>query len=115
MDVIFYGMDHVLMFLVMLLCVYPFYYVFIYSLSTPSDAQKGITFFPRGLTLSNYAQVFRLSGIPSALLISCMRTLIGTVITILCCSLFSVCVSGHKGKDVRKENHLSDGSNHHGF
>ncbi|WP_320912905.1 carbohydrate ABC transporter permease [Eisenbergiella porci] len=69
MDVIFYGMDHVLMFLVMLLCVYPFYYVFIYSLSTPSDAQKGITFFPRGLTLSNYAQVFRLSGIPSALLI----------------------------------------------
>ena len=81
MDVIFYGMDHVLMFLVMLLCVYPFYYVFIYSLSTPSDAQKGIAFFPRGLTLSNYAQVFRLSGIPSALLISCMRTLIGTVIT----------------------------------
>ena len=96
MDVIFYGMDHVLMFLVMLLCVYPFYYVFIYSLSTPSDAQKGITFFPRGLTLSNYAQVFRLSGIPSALLISCMRTLIGTVITILCCSLFAYLVTKEK-------------------
>lgn len=96
MDVIFYGMDHVLMFLVMLLRVYPFYYVFIYSLSTPSDAQKGITFFPRGLTLSNYAQVFRLSGIPSALLISCMRTLIGTVITILCCSLFAYLVTKEK-------------------
>lgn len=96
MDVIFYGMDHVLMFLVMLLCVYPFYYVFIYSLSAPSDAQKGITFFPRGLTLSNYAQVFRLSGIPSALLISCMRTLIGTVITILCCSLFAYLVTKEK-------------------
>ena len=106
MDVIFYGMDHVLMFLVMLLCVYPFYYVFIYSLSTPSDAQKGITFFPRGLTLSNYAQVFRLSGIPSE---DINRDGYHDSV------LFSVCVSGHKGKDVRKENHLSDGSNHHVF
>ena len=42
-DVIFYVVDHIVMFLVMLLCVYPFYYVFIYSISTPSAAQKGIS------------------------------------------------------------------------
>ena len=95
-DVIFYVVDHIVMFLVMLLCVYPFYYVFIYSISTPSAAQKGITFFPREFTLSNFAQVFRLAGIPNALLISCMRTLIGTVITIMCCSLFAYLVTKEK-------------------
>lgn len=95
-DVIFYVVDHIVMFLVMLLCVYPSYYVFIYSISTPSAAQKGITFFPREFTLSNFAQVFRLAGIPNALLISCMRTLIGTVITIMCCSLFAYLVTKEK-------------------
>lgn len=95
-DMIFYGVDHILMFLVMLVCVYPFYYVFIYSISTPSAAQKGITFLPKALTLSNYTQVFRLQGIPNAMLVSFMRTLIGTSITIVCCSLFAYLVTKEK-------------------
>ncbi len=112
-DVIFYVVDHIVMFLVMLLCVYPFYYVFIYSISTPSAAQKGITFFPREFTLSNFAQVFRLAGIPNALLISCMRTLIGTVITIMCCSLFAYLVT--KEKNVWEENNIPNGGSDHVF
>ena len=92
-DIVFYAFTFFLMILMMFLCLYPFYYVFIYSISDPSAAQKGLTFLPREVTLSNYAQVFRLEGISGALIVSVLRTVVGTSLTILCCSFFAYLVT----------------------
>lgn len=92
-DIIFYMITYLIMVCIMFLCIYPFYYVFIYSISAPSAAQRGLTFFPREVTLSNYVQVFQLEGIFGSLVISVLRTLIGTTLTIMCCSFFAYLVS----------------------
>ena len=34
--------------LFMLLCIYPFYYVIIYSISDPNQASSGLLFLPKG-------------------------------------------------------------------
>lgn len=95
-DMIFNGITYLVMVFIMFLCIYPFYYVFIYSISDPSAAQTGLTILPKQLTLSNYIQVFRLEGIFGALVISILRTVIGTALTIVCCSFFAYLVTKEK-------------------
>lgn len=79
--------------LAFIVCIYPFYYIFLHSVSDPMEAQKGLTLLPRGLTADNYIRVFRLEGIAQAALVSVLRTVIGTVLTVLCCSLFAYIVT----------------------
>lgn len=72
-----------------LICVYPFYYVFIYSISDPGEAARGITFLPRGFSLVNYETIFELNDIGNAFLVSVARTVLGTAITVVCCTFFA--------------------------
>lgn len=72
-----------------LMCIYPIYYVFIYSISDPMQAMTGVTFYPKGFSLEGYKAVFQLDAIASSAVISVARTLIGTVGTVLCCALFA--------------------------
>jgi len=90
---IFSGFNYVFLALFMLICLYPFYYVFIYSISDPSLAQKGITVLPAGFTLSNYIKVFSLQGIPNAALISVARTVLGNLLTVMCSAFFAYLVT----------------------
>ncbi|HBP38551.1 MAG TPA: ABC transporter permease [Clostridiales bacterium] len=75
------------------LCLYPFYYMLIYSFSDPLESLKGIGFLPRHFTLSNYAKVFQLQSIPQAALISIFRTAVGSLATLICSSFFAYLVS----------------------
>lgn len=75
-----------------LLCLYPFYYMLIYSVSEPDEAY-GITLLPAGLSLANYKEVFQIPDIGRAAIISILRTVIGTSITVLCCSFFGYLVT----------------------
>ncbi|MDD6032438.1 MAG: carbohydrate ABC transporter permease [Oscillospiraceae bacterium] len=69
-----------------LLCIYPFWYVICYSLSIPERAtNEGVSFWPVGFTLTNFQQVFALNGLFHALLISVLRTVIGTLCTVVTC------------------------------
>lgn len=92
-DRAFNGINYTLLILFSLLCIYPFYYVFIYSISIPSEAQRGIYLLPAGFTWANYEMVFRLNDIAQAFFISVSRTVIGTAITIICSSFFSYLVA----------------------
>ena len=69
-----------------LCCVYPFYYMFIYSISDTTEVMKGVSFWPRGFTLYNYQEVFKLSGIANAFLMSVLRVLVGTTFTVFACA-----------------------------
>jgi len=72
-----------------LLCLYPFYYILVYSLSDPRTASSGLLLFPKDITLFNYIQILQVKEIYSATFISVLRTVIGTIITVFCSSIFA--------------------------
>lgn len=80
----------------MIVCIYPFYYVLIYSISDPAQAAKGIFLLPKGFNLDTYKGIIKLNDIPGAYMISILRTLLGTGITILCSSFFAYLVTNPK-------------------
>jgi len=67
-----------------LMCVLPFYYLFINTISDNDLVKRGlIKLIPKGFHLNNYAQVFKLRGLGQAALVSVSRTFIGTFLTVL--------------------------------
>lgn len=79
--------------IIVLICVYPFYYIFIYSISDPSEVVKGIFLFPAGLSFSNYKDVFEIAGLFSAFGVSVLRTVLGTALTVFSCALYAYLVT----------------------
>jgi len=90
---VFDSLNYIILTLLLILTVYPFYYIFIYSISDAVLAQKGIVFLPAGFSLKTYIGVFKLRGIPNAALVSLLRTLIGTVLTVGCSAFFAYLVT----------------------
>lgn len=88
-DVAFQTVNYMILILFMLICLYPFYYIFIYSISDSTQAMTGITFFPKGFSLISYSKVFVIDGILNASFISVSRTVLGTALTTIVCSLFA--------------------------
>jgi len=65
-------------------CVYPFYYILINSVSANDLSERGkVLIYPLGFHLKNYAQVMKINGLLSAFKISILRTLIGTCLTVV--------------------------------
>jgi ABC-type glycerol-3-phosphate transport system permease component len=79
--------------LLLMICIYPIYYIFIYSISNPTEAEKGVYLIPAGFTLKNYIRVMALPGIGSSAVLSILRTVVGTVVTVFCCSLLGYLMS----------------------
>jgi putative aldouronate transport system permease protein len=70
--------------LALFLCVYPLWYVFVQSLSDGSGAVDAVL-WPVNFTLSNYEKVMAIPEIFHAFVISILRTVIGTLLTMLAC------------------------------
>lgn len=68
------------------ICIYPFWYMFIYAISDPAKVSTGVYFLPNGVSLYNFQKVFQLKGIVSAFFMSVLRTVVGTVLTVFACS-----------------------------
>lgn len=85
--------NYLILTLFLLICIYPFYYIFIFSLSDPYEVQKGITLSPAGFTLNNYKFVLGLTKIGNAAIVSTVRTILGTLVNVLCCTFFAFLVS----------------------
>ena len=83
-DILFNIVNYGFFGLFTLLCVYPFYYLIINSISANDLSANGmINFLPRQIHFQNYIEVMKLSGIKTAALISVARTVIGTTCTVL--------------------------------
>ena len=66
------------------ICVFPFYYIFINTISDNSMAAAGkILFYPMGIHFGNYLEVIKLKGVGLAALVSLTRTVLGTLLTLL--------------------------------
>ena len=88
-EIVFNIINYLIFTIILFICIYPFYYLLIYSLSDPTQAQKGVFLIPAGFTLRSYITVFNLNGIGHAAMISVFRTVIGTGVTVFCCSFFA--------------------------
>ena len=68
----------------MILCVFPFYYIFINTISNNELVAHGkILFVPQEIQFQNYMEVFKLRGLGRAAFISVARTVLGTLLTLL--------------------------------
>ena len=65
-------------------CAYPFYYIFINTISANNLSERGkIIFWPKEIHFTNYQNVMKISGLFQAMKVSVARTVIGTIVTVV--------------------------------
>ena len=93
-DIIFNIINYTIFISFTLLCIFPFYYLFINTISDNEMVSRGaINFFPRGLHFDNYKSLLNVSDIYNALLVSIGRTLLGTAVMVLASGLVGYLVT----------------------
>lgn len=80
---VFNAINYTVFIIYTVICIFPFYYLFINTISSNELTGLGlITFYPKGIHFSNYVQVLKLKGLTNAALVSLGRTVIGTSMTV---------------------------------
>ncbi|GAB2698944.1 carbohydrate ABC transporter permease [Paenibacillus thermoaerophilus] len=93
-DRVFETVNITLMVLLMVVTLYPFINTLAISLNDASDSIKGgIYLWPRQWTLDNYRFVFEEATIFHATLVSILRTVVGTVLTVMCSAMVAYTIS----------------------
>lgn len=83
-DVVFNFFNYAFFIIFTFLCVFPFYYLFINTISNNDLVQKGlINFYPRGLHLKNYLALRNINELGRAFIVTFSRTVIGTSIMVM--------------------------------
>lgn len=79
-----------LLFIIAVSMLYPFIYVLAISLNDPNDSQLGgIWLYPRVLSFESYKIIFSDPSLLQALGVSVARTVLGTILTVIGCSMFA--------------------------
>ncbi|MCL2033615.1 MAG: carbohydrate ABC transporter permease [Oscillospiraceae bacterium] len=66
------------------ICVYPFYYIFINTISNNKLSEQGaVLWYPKGIHFDNYIAAFRIPSLAQAAFISVSRTVIVTVLVVI--------------------------------
>lgn len=82
-DIAFSIINYAIFGLFTLICVYPFYYLIINTISANNLSANGsINFLPRQIHFQNYIDVLQLNGLGTSALISLARTVLGTACTV---------------------------------
>ncbi|MDE7333923.1 MAG: carbohydrate ABC transporter permease [Lachnospiraceae bacterium] len=91
------ALDYVLVvfcLLLIVMTVYPFLNVLAISLNDPMDTMRNINFIiPRKFTLSNYIYIFEENNLGSAFVMSVVRTLVGTIVGVVCTAMLAYVLS----------------------
>lgn len=83
-DIVFNILNYAFFTLFTITCIFPFYYLFINTISDNSYVTKGmINFYPRGLNIQNYLALREVHDLSNAFIVSISRTIIGTVLMVL--------------------------------
>ena len=87
-DVIFNILNYAFFGIFTLSCIFPFYYLFINTISDNSLVRIGaINFIPKGLHLQNYISLLKADEILDAFMVSASRTVIGTALMVMVSAL----------------------------
>jgi putative aldouronate transport system permease protein len=76
-----------------LLCIYPFYYVIISSISDPAAVSRGVYLVPAGISLATYRGIFERQDLLGAYIVSISRTVLGTCLCVVCSSMLAYLVT----------------------
>lgn len=83
-DIVFDTINYAFFTLFTLLCVYPFYFVLINTISANNLVDLGrVMFYPIGVHFNNYVEVLKMDRIGPAALVSLSRTLLGTLLAMM--------------------------------
>lgn len=83
-DMVFQIVNYLVFLIITLICVYPFYYMIVNTISANDLSSNGlINFLPISVHFDNYRQVLMLDGLSTAALVSLGRTVLGTACTVL--------------------------------
>lgn len=83
-ETIFQLVNYVIFGVFTLICVIPFYYLFINTISDNDLVAKGlILWLPEGIHFSNYLEVLKIDGLGNSALVSLGRTVFGTILTVI--------------------------------
>lgn len=83
-DMVFQIVNYLVFLIITLICVYPFYYMIVNTISANDLSSNGlINFLPKSVHFDNYRQVLMLDGLSTAALVSLGRTVLGTACTVL--------------------------------
>ena len=78
-DVLFDVINVIMFVLFTLLCIFPFYYLFINTISDNDLVAKGvISFYPIGINVSNYIALKDVNDLANAFIVTITRTIFGT-------------------------------------
>lgn len=93
-DRVFDAVNYTLLVLLMIVTLYPFVNTIAISLNQASDTVRGgIHLWPREFTWNNYIYVFRDAAVLHSTLISALRTIAGTVLTVFCSAMVAYTIS----------------------
>jgi len=67
------------------ICIYPFYYLMINTVSDNKLVENGaIIFYPKGIHFGNYSKVFAIDNLLGSAVVSVLRVIVGTVLGLIC-------------------------------
>lgn len=83
-DRIFHICAYTLFSLLVIICAYPFYYLLICTISDNALVDLGkVTLVPKGIHFDNYIKIFQIQNLINSFGISVLRTLVGTISSLL--------------------------------
>jgi len=93
-DIAFEVVNYLVFGVFTLACIFPFYYLFINTISDNDMVLKGtINFIPRGIHFKNYTALLNVSDLSSAFLVSVARTFLGTALMVMASALIGYLVT----------------------
>lgn len=93
-DIIFNILNYLIFGLFTLACIFPFYYLFINTISDNDMVVKGmINFIPRGIHIGNYASLLQVGDLSTAFMVSVSRTILGTALMVAASALVGYLVT----------------------
>lgn len=83
-DVVFYIINYSVFAAFTLICIFPFYYLFINTISDNELVRKGlINFIPVGVHFENYIRLLQVNDLFGSFAVTLARTILGTLVMVL--------------------------------
>lgn len=93
-DILFEVLNYLVFTLFTIACIFPFYYLFINTISNNEMVLKGqINFIPRGIHFGNYLALLNVGDLSTAFLVSVARTILGTALMVMASALVGYLVT----------------------
>ena len=83
-DKVFFILDYLFFIVFTISCIFPFYYLFINTISDASLVSKGmINFIPKGINFNNYLALRNVTDLSNSIIVSVARTVFGTALMVM--------------------------------